>query len=64
MPRQQPHYWLRNVVRKTDSKSRSRHSVPVPAGRRLRSEALEDRRMLAAVTVDNALDIVNGDGLA
>ena len=29
--------------------------------RRLRSEPLEDRRMLAAVTVDNNLDLVNGD---
>lgn len=31
------------------------------ATRRLRLEALEERRMLAAVTVSNALDVVNGN---
>ncbi len=41
-----------------------KHHEPLGAianGRRLRFEALEDRRLLANVTVSNVTDVVNGD---
>src|SRR5688572_19951254 len=39
-------------------------SYRAPSGRRLRAEQLEDRRMMATLTVTTAFDVVNaGDGV-
>src|SRR5688572_13244335 len=39
-------------------------SYRAPSGRRLRAEPLEDRRMMATLTVTTAFDVVNaGDGV-
>ncbi|MCH7751700.1 MAG: hypothetical protein IH898_06040, partial [Planctomycetes bacterium] len=50
-----------SAVRRFLANSRRRCYAVSPLFRRLHVEALEDRRMLALVTVTNDLDVVNGD---
>ena len=47
-------------ARHSGAPASARHTLRLRP-RRLRTEPLEDRRMLAVVTVDNNLDVVNGD---